>query len=45
MVDFKTIMSEQKLVNRYFITGVYIFGAFCGALLAVAYMLIAVAPK
>ena len=41
MADFKQIMAEKKEVNRWFVVSVFIAGAFCGALLTVAFMFIA----
>ena len=38
MVKFKEFMSEEKLVNRWFILRIALVGAFAGALLAVAYL-------
>lgn len=35
-------MSDTKSVNRWFVASVFIGGAFCGALLAVAFMFIAI---
>lgn len=35
---FKEFMKEQRIVNRWFILSIAIFGAFCGSLLAVAFM-------
>jgi hypothetical protein len=40
--SFKEFMGEQKLVNRWFVLIVGSFGAFCGALLAVAFMLVGI---
>ena len=42
-MNFKDIMSEEKTVNRWFVVGVFIAGGFAGALLAVAFMLTALA--
>jgi len=41
MVDFKKHMAEKKTVNRWFVVSIFIAGAFCGALLAVAFMFVA----
>jgi len=40
MVNFKEFMSEERLVNRWFVLAVGIAGAFFGALLAVAFMVV-----
>ena len=37
-MNFKEFMAEQRIVNRWFVIIVALFGAFCGALLAVAFM-------
>jgi len=42
-MSFSEIMSEEKAVNRWFVVGVFIAGGFAGALLTVAFMLIALA--
>ena len=42
-MSFGEIMSEMKPVNRWFIVGVFVSGAFVGALLTVAFMLTALA--
>ena len=42
-MSFKEIMSEEKTVNRWFVVGVFVAGAFAGALLTVAFMLTALA--
>lgn len=39
MDNFKEFMAEEKSVNRWFLTMVFIAGAFAGALLAVAFTL------
>ena len=36
--SFKEFMNEQKIVNRWFVLVIALFGAFCGALLAVGFM-------
>ena len=36
---FRDFMAEQRLINRWFVLTIAIFGAFCGALLAVAFMI------
>ena len=41
--SFGEIMGEEKTVNRWFIVMVFVSGAFAGALLTVAFMLIALA--
>ena len=41
MANFKELMAEKKEVNRWFVTSVFIGGAFCGALLTVAFIFIA----
>jgi len=40
-MSFKDIMREEKNVNRWFIVGVFISGAFAGALLTVSFILTA----
>ena len=42
-MSFKEIMSEEKSVNRWFVVSVFVGGAFAGAILTVAFMLIALA--
>lgn len=42
-MNFKEIMNEERSVNRWFITMVFIAGAFTGALLSIAFMLTALA--
>jgi len=41
-LTFKEFMAEQRVVDRWFVIKVGLFGAFCGALLAVIFMLSAV---
>jgi hypothetical protein len=36
---FKEFMLEQRLINRWFVLVIAVFGAFCGALLAVAFLI------
>lgn len=40
MGSFKEFMSEERAVDRWFVVKVALFGAFFGALLAVAYMVV-----
>ena len=42
-MSFNEIMKEERSVNRWFIVGVFVSGAFAGALLTVAFMLTALA--
>jgi len=39
MNSFKLFMEEEKIVNRWFILKVGIFGAFMGSLLTVSYII------
>ena len=41
MADFKEIMEEEKPVNKWFISKVFITGMFCGTALTVLFMWIA----
>lgn len=40
MATFKEFMGEERMVNRWFVVQVAIVGAFCGALAAVAIMML-----
>ena len=40
MGDIKEFMAEERKVNRWFVLAVAIAGAFCGALLTAAFMLL-----
>ena len=42
MADFKEVMNEEKAVNKWFISKVFITGMFCGAAMAVVFMWVAV---
>jgi len=41
MINFKDIMAERRSVDRWFVVKVALSGGFFGALLAVAYMIVA----
>ena len=41
----KDFMGEQRTVNRWFVLMVALFGAFCGGLLTVAFMVMALGMK
>lgn len=38
MMGIKKFMAEQRVVDRWFVLRVGIYGAFCGALLAVGFL-------
>ena len=42
-MSFKEIMAEERSVNRWFVVAIFMSGAFVGALLAVAFSIIALA--
>jgi len=44
MAGIKEYMSEEKLINRWTIFKAGLLGAFCGALLATGFYLIAMMP-
>lgn len=39
MATFREFMEEQRVVDRWFVLRIAMYGAFCGALLAVAFMI------
>lgn len=43
MNNFNEFMKEEKSISRWFVTMVFVAGAFAGALLAVAFSLTALA--
>lgn len=45
MVALKDFMAEQKLVNRWLISIVFLAGMFAGAAITIVLMLSAVLPK
>ena len=42
MAEFKKIMEEEKLVNKWFLSKVFLTGMFCGVILTVLFMWIAI---
>jgi hypothetical protein len=45
MVDVKEFMNRTKMVNGWFVAKTFVMGAFCGCVLTVLYMWLAVLPK
>lgn len=39
-INFVEFMNQTKSINRWFILRVAIIGAFCGALLAITYLMV-----
>ena len=43
MINFKEFMQETKTINRWFIVMVFMSGAFAGALLTIAFIMLGIA--